>query len=67
MSLSESELGGVVLEAAALDGTSLDSWDAVLLGSADDASESSDALDSLATLDGSPLDACELPDWASLL
>jgi hypothetical protein len=67
VSLSGSELGGVVLEVAALDGTSLDSWDAVLLGSADDASESSDALDSLATLDGSPLDACELPDWASLL
>ena len=67
MSLSEPELGGVVLEVAALDGASLDSWDAWLLGVVDDASESSDALDSLATLDGSPLDACELPDWASLL
>ena len=67
VSLSESELVGVALEVAALDGTSLDSWDAILLGTVDDASESADALDSLATLDGSPLDACELPDWASLL
>lgn len=67
MEAVESELGGVVLEVASLDGASLDICDAVLLGAVDDVGESLDSLDSLATLDVAPLDNCELPDWPSLL
>ena len=63
----ELELGRVVLEVAPLDVASPDICDAVLLGAVDDVGESLDSLDSLATLDGAPLDACELPDWPSLL